>query len=212
MKLDTSRLKSLKPFLFLFAIIYAIVITLGSTLAWFSASDDKINNFKSDLNLFSAETVDLFDPANPWKPDNKQVSAINTGEKPAFVRILVLPTLLKGSTPIQARIGDEIIVSFLDIRSPSNPSGLWLYGDDGYYYFLDVLDPGQTAHPFLFKNVSLSPSLPADYNLAVLNIEVKMEAVSISSLQYRIAWWNNPSPPSSSPLSTIDSILAPLAS
>ena len=129
-----KRLRKLKPVIFVFSLVYAIGMLLGSTFSWFTSSDDRVNEFRNDMPIFSAQAVDIFDPANPWKPDNKQVSAGNTGEKDAFVRIMVLPVIMNGSTPLQARIGEEIEITFLDIyNSVSNPTGKWIDGNDGYY-------------------------------------------------------------------------------
>ena len=201
-----KRFRKLKPVIFMFSIVYTIGMLLGSTFSWFTSSDDRVNEFRNDMPIFSAQAVDIFDPANPWKPDNKQVSAVNTGEKDAFVRIMVLPVIMNGSTPLQARIGEEIKITFLDIYNfVSNPTGKWIDGNDGYYYYLDVLKPSETAQPYLFKKVELKSGLPAEYDDATLKIEVKMEAVGIDAYNYRKAWWNDEAV--SGNLLTVDNIL-----
>ena len=201
-----KKLRKLKPVIFVFSLVYAIGMLLGSTFSWFTSSDDRVNEFRNDMPIFSAQAVDIFDPANPWKPDNKQVSAVNTGEKDAFVRIMVLPVIMNGSTPLQARIGEEIKITFLDIyNSVSNPTGKWIDGNDGYYYYLDVLEPEETAQPYLFKKVELKSGLPTEYDDATLKIEVKMEAVGIDAYNYRKAWWNDETVTGN--LLTVDNIL-----
>ena len=202
-----KKLRKLKPVIFVFSLVYAIGMLLGSTFSWFTSSDDRINEFRNNMPVFSAQVVDVFDPANPWKTgDNKEVSAVNTGEKDAFVRIMVLPVIMNGSTPLQARIGEEIEITFLDIyNSVSNPTGKWVDGNDGYYYYLDVLEPGETAQPYLFKKVELKSGLPTEYDDATLKIEVKMEAVGIDAYEYRKAWWNDET--ATGNLLTVDNIL-----
>jgi len=202
-----ERLRKLKPLVFVFSLVYTIIVLIGSTFAWFTSSDNKINEFRNNMPVFSAQVVDVFNPLNPWKPgDNKEVSAVNTGEKNAFVRIMVLPVIMDGATPLQARIGEEIKITFLDIYNVStNPTGKWIDGNDGYYYYLDVLKPSETAQPYLFKKVELKSGLPAEYDDATLKIEVKMESVGTGAYEYRKAWWNDET--ATGNLLTVDNIL-----
>jgi len=188
-----NRLRKLKPVIFVFSLVYAIGMLIGSTLAWFTSSDTRVNEFRNDMPIFSVQAVDVFDPANPWKSgDNKEVSAVNTGKKDAFVRIMVMPMIMNGSIPLQARIGEEIEITFLDIYNVStNPTGKWIDGNDGYYYYLDVLKPGETAEPYLFRKVELKSGLSTEYDDAFLKIEIKMEAVGIDAYEYRKVWWND---------------------
>ena len=188
-----NRLRKLRPTVFVFSLVYAITVLIGSTFAWFTSSDSMVNTFRNDMLVFSAQAVDVFDPANPWKSgDNKEVSAVNTGEKEMFVRIMVLPVIMNGEEPLPARIGEEIKITFLDIYNVStNPTGKWIDGNDGYYYYLDALESGETAQPYLFKKVELKSGLTTEYDDATLKIEVKMEAVGTGAYNYRKAWWND---------------------
>jgi hypothetical protein len=85
----------------------------------------------------------------------------------------------------------------------------WRLGEDGYYYYLEVLNPGQEADP-LFTQVRLAPGLGPEYQEATMKIEVKMEGVDYYKDHYREAWWEV-SPPVLTNLAAIDGALQALA-
>jgi len=144
---------------------------------------------------FSAAAVDLFDSNNPWVTDNKLVTARNTGNQGAFVRILIFPTIVsKDGYPLPAKIGDEILIPDLNTTN-------WMFGDDSKYYYLDVLKEGETA-PWLFQNVQLSDAVKTnpDYAECNLKIDIVMEAIAAKP-GWTDAWWSMP--PASGPELTI---------
>jgi hypothetical protein len=193
--------KNIKPWVAAASVLMSITFLLGGTFSWFVATDEKINQINSkDIN-YSVPIVDIFNPDEPWGVKNKQVSAENTGDIVAFVRIMVLPTVIKDGQPLEAQIGNEIIIKDLDTTK-------WMDGGDGYYYYLSILRPGETASPYLFTEVELSPEVKADpdYIGASLNIEVKADSVYAYG-DFETAWWNNQIPPAPDPINTIDAIL-----
>ncbi len=186
-----------KGLILLIVLLLGFAVVLGTTFAWFTAKDNKKNEFKGQQPIFDVHVVDVFDPLQPWKTDNKQVSAKNYGTVPAFVRVMVMPVVLKDSTPLMARIGQEIVIPDLDTTH-------WRDGGDGFYYYLEKLMPGETA-PNLFKNVQLSTAVKNDpaYLGATLDVQVEMDG--IVTTDFERAWWNGT--PTSAPLVAIANIL-----
>ena len=208
--------KPVRPLLLLIpTVIVSVLLVAGSTLAWYISTDGAINPFNADKHRFNIEAVDVFNPPNtpplPGGAFDKTVGAKNTGDIPGFVRLLVQPIIFandsSGATPLPAEIGTEVLLNI-----DTNPATRkWVLGEDGYYYYLGVLKPGETAPP-LFTQAQLSPALGPEYINATMKIEVKVEGVDYYQWNYHYAWWENPaSPPASGVLGTVESALSALA-
>jgi len=208
-KLRKSRLLILS-----FCVLFSLTVLLGSTFSWFTAADSKTNNIYTDpMKDFKVIVVDIFDdtPPPPGDPWNKRVGAVNHAEKPGFVRLLVMPAIVAadGETLLPAEFGTHITIEDLNTTD-------WMYGGDGYYYYLHALLPGESTDTMsprknLFNTVKISDSLPAEYEDAHLKIEVKCEAVGIKQWDYRMGWWGNITAPSDANLKAVDDILSLLA-
>ena len=217
------RLNKCKPLILAFSLIFAFVVMTGSTLAWFISIDSSVNNLQAPPDeKFSVSVVDVFNPTpRPDKTYSKRVGAANLSEKPAFVRILVMPSFLAadGSTVLPATFGTHVMLEDLNLAAWNGAGwigGDWAYGGDGYFYYLHVL-PGNTSTDIsglnqnLFNAVKVADNLPAEYKNAHLRIEVKCEAVNTKKWNYRSGWWGKDTAPASPPLSDIDAVLSAMA-
>ncbi|MDR1952885.1 MAG: SipW-dependent-type signal peptide-containing protein [Clostridiales Family XIII bacterium] len=190
----------------IYSIAFAIIVLIGSTFSWFTATDSVANRLQAPQYRLDIPAVDIFEPPaippNPGDgPMDKTVGATNKGDLPGFLRLLVLPTIvgLDGQETLPARLGTEVIIEDLN-------SSDWMDGGDGYFYYLKPLPAGQTTPP-LFTKVKLAAQLDVRYENASLNIEIKCEAIGIKKWDYRVGWWNTDTAPSQPPLSTIDQAL-----
>lgn len=204
-----NRLGKSKTEVILFSVIFAVLMALGSTLAWFTAVDTRTNEMKAEQYDFNIKAVDVFTepdtPVNPGDdPVEKIVGAANKGTLPGFVRLLALPVIVAsdGVTVLPANMGAQLIA---DINTTQ-----WKYGGDGYYYYLDVLEPGEETPP-LFTQVQLADTLGDEYKNATFKIEVKCEASGIEKWDYRIGWWGSENPPADENLAAVDNVLQLLA-
>ncbi|MDR1928098.1 MAG: hypothetical protein LBQ33_05615 [Oscillospiraceae bacterium] len=195
------------------SMLLALFVLIGGTLAWFIATDGRINPFRTGKYEYQVQAVDVFSaPASPAQPGeivSKRVGAVNNGELSAFVRLLVLPSILSsdGSTLLPASFGSEVLI--VDLNTTD-----WINGGDGYYYYLHRLDPGVSTTDLaqdLFSQVRIAPGLSADYNDANLKIEVKCESTDIMQWNYRIGWWNSADPVTAGALAPVDAALSALA-
>jgi hypothetical protein len=206
-----------------FCMVFAFVVVTGSTLAWFISTDSSVNNLHSPpAKGFSAAVVDIFNPSpRPGKTYSKRVGAVNQEEKPAFIRLLVMPVLLAadGETVLPAEFGTHVTLTDANLATWSASGwsgGDWADGGDGYYYYLHAL-PGNTStdtgglNQNLFNTVKVADNLPAEYKGANLWIEVKCEAVGIGKWQYRTGWWGRDTAPADQTLGRIDTALSALA-
>ncbi|MCL2301132.1 MAG: hypothetical protein FWC27_13400 [Firmicutes bacterium] len=208
------RPKPVRPMLLLIpTLVVSLLMAGGATLAWFISTSGEENKFESGIYKFNIELVDTFTqpPTIPMPGGSfsKTVSATNTGDIPGFVRLLVQVTAFADdptqATPLPMKIGREVNLNIFTAD--------WMLGEDGYYYYLGLLAPGETAPP-LFTDVILGGPgvLDARYVNATMKIEVKVEGVDYYKWHYRDGWWVNPaSPPSTGNLGTIEGTLSALA-
>lgn len=206
---DSGRRRILwQPVLVCVTIVTSVLLLIGGTYAWFSASDSKKNSFAVHQYLFHIDALDEFTPPDvPIRPGDppyaKQVGATNTADVDGFVRLLIMPVVIAQDehTLLPANIGEEILIDF-------NLTD-WADGGDGYFYYLGVVEPGQTTEA-LMEEVRLAGGLGAEYTDASLKIEVKCEAVACNKWEYRRSWWGSEAAPAGS-LRAVDDVLSALA-
>jgi len=220
-QLRSWKLRRLKPVILIGCFMLAVLMLLGSTLAWFTANDDVLNRVRRDekAKRFEVVEVDVFPDQDFDGEIEKRVGAQNVGELPAFVRLLVLPVFKSeeghlipavlgqpGANPSDPPVPADANVIVLDFNLAEwNPGTLaweggdWADGEDGYYYYLRRLDPETSTDDLgknLFETLELVQPMPEGYENATLVIEVKSEAVELKN--YREAWWgilgNTPAP------------------
>jgi len=203
----SRRLRRAKPLIFVGCVLLAVLLLLGSTLAWFTAADAVLNPIrrKELAKNFEVVEVDVFPPDQDYGEDVvKRVGAQNVGELPAFVRVLVLPVFIaQDGSLLPAMLGKagdpgvNVIVTDFNLATWNTATnqwegGDWALGGDGYYYYLNRLEPETSTDVAdldknLFNQLQLVMPMPAGYGDATLVIEIKCEAVE--PLNYREAWW-----------------------
>lgn len=214
------RLRKRKPVILALCILFALTLTLGITLAWFTSADSLVNRIiRGDLGgSFAITVVDKFtpptDPPGAGESFVKHVGAKNEGTLPGFVRLLVLPVFVsEDGTLLPAEFGVHVIIKDWN-TTDLDPENDWIDGGDGYFYYKHKLSPNENTDELgtnLFENVSLPETIPEGYENATLKIEVKCEAVGIDKWDYRMGWWGDADEPDDATLKTIDGILALLA-
>jgi len=212
-------LRKAKPVILAGSIVLAVLLVLGGTLAWFTSADFVRNPLRraEPALEFTVVEVDEFDPEPEDGLYTKRVGAQNVGDIPAFVRLLVLPvfkledggpqpTLLPavlGTEPGPVPADANVIIEDFNLATWNGTAwtgGNWVDGGDGYYYYLNRLDPETSTdidglNENLFEHLRLV-AMPAGYENATLVIEVKCEALEVKN--YREGWWgiigNTPAP------------------
>ena len=134
----------------LLSLVSLIVIGLvAGTFAYFTNESVFENIFHT--KPYSADTYEEFESPKDWKPGqeiDKTVFAKNTGEGDVIVRMT-----LDSETWVSAN-GDQLSnkmpggVTDVAVKSFANPSD-WILDNDGYYYYQDILAPGEETSAFL---------------------------------------------------------------
>jgi hypothetical protein len=204
-------------FVLMIAVSMVMVLVVGIAYAYFINNDSVKNVLKSQDLTFRFIIDEVFtSPENvrPGQTIQKIVNVKNVGDETGFVRLLILAEIIAADgTVLEAIPGTTFTFGGLNTTdwSPGN-TRLWANGGDGYYYYLDKLDAGQTTTQPLFSSVTLAAGLPAAYQDASMKIEIKVEASEISRTKYRDGWWKNgDNAPSSTALLRIDEVLRTMA-
>ncbi|MCL2300519.1 MAG: hypothetical protein FWC27_10295 [Firmicutes bacterium] len=171
----------------------AAVLSAGfavrGTLAWLNHSDSKSNGIGIMQYMFSNHIREDFEPPaagtslTGGQEVKKESWVANDGDIPAFVRVKVFPVLTSpdGLLHFEAQFGKQLRFAGL--------SADWMYGGDGYYYYLGVVPPGETTPP-LFEKIELDEDV-VTYSDAVLTVTLIAETVETRKWHYRDAWWEN---------------------
>ena len=109
------------------ALALAAGTRVPDALAYFTSYASAEGRVQVDLTFSETETED---DVSDW---TKHISVINTGTVPCYVRVKVL---------VSEKYGKYVSYS-------SQSEGSWALGEDGYWYYGPVLNPGETASELL---------------------------------------------------------------
>ncbi|MCF0135362.1 MAG: hypothetical protein HUJ69_02965 [Lachnospiraceae bacterium] len=170
----------MKKKIFALAVI-AICLSLFAygTFAYFSVDDTARN-----VIMMGRITVELREWADEGKtvafPEDTIYNVIpgtyvtqiteveNTGTNPAWIRL----SLDKDITfaPAVSGTPDPELVQ-LNLNTVD-----WILGTDGFYYYREALEPGQSTEP-LFTTISFDPAMDGSYEGSTATVEVHVYAV-----------------------------------
>ena len=192
-----------RPRLFILcaSLILALLAVMGTTFAWLVSSDAKTNEMGIMQYLFITKLAGGSPVASAIKGSTilNEAHVENTGDIPAFVRVMVFPTLVAadGVTLLEMQLGTQVVLGALGTG--------WVDGKDGYYYCLGRLGPGDATAP-LFEEVVLDANIAGTQQNATLNIAVVAESIDGTNSYYREAWWGDVTP-TAGPLKDVDKAL-----
>ena len=124
------------------SIIVAATIVAGSTFAWFTSKDEVTNRLSASAK-YDVSIAEDFQPPEEWVPGqtiNKDVSAVNTGNVDAFVRMwlegemsVMNKVALNNSTAVPATVSAGLGFTATDAADKMKGLG-FAYKDDSNYY------------------------------------------------------------------------------
>ncbi|WP_283705906.1 BsaA family SipW-dependent biofilm matrix protein [Clostridium perfringens] len=180
MKRRKGLVKALLLILIVISIISVTVLGKGFT------SIDSINN---NFSIGSVETEidENFDAPKEWDGSNisKLVSIKNTGKNDEFVRVSIIPRWIDedenpwtgDSNLIQLNLDEDNVIDL----NKDDINNLWVYGEDGYFYYMAKLKSGKSTKELLksveIKKDSIEDSLKEKYNGKKIKIDVNVEAI-----------------------------------
>jgi len=192
-------------FFVLFASLgFGLLVIMGTTFAWLVSSDTKTNEMGIMQYQFDVGLVEDLPavPAVKGGTIQNEVHVENTGDIPEFIRVMVFPTLVAadGVTLMEMQIGEQVTLGTLGAS--------WIDGEDGYFYYLGRLGPGDATADPLFEEVILDANIAGNQADAKLNIAVVVESIDGTGSYYRSAWWGADIVPAiTSPFVPVDTAL-----
>lgn len=180
MKRRKGLVKALLLILIVISIISVTVLGKGFT------SIDSVNN-KFSIGSVETEIDENFDAPKEWDGSNisKLVSIKNTGKNDEFVRISIIPRWIDenenpwtgDSNLIQLNLDEDNVIAL----NKDDINNLWVYGEDGYFYYMAKLKSGKSTKELLksveIKKDSIEDSLKEKYNGKKIKIDVNVEAI-----------------------------------
>ena len=180
MKRRKGLVKALLLILIVISIISVTVLGKGFT------SIDSINN---NFSIGSVETEidENFDAPKEWDGSNisKLVSIKNTGKNDEFVRVSIIPRWIDedenpwtgDSNLIQLNLDEDNVIAL----NKDDINNLWVYGEDGYFYYMAKLKSGKSTKELLksveIKKGAIEDSLKEKYNGKKIKIDLNVEAI-----------------------------------
>ena len=149
-------------------------------------SIDSVNN-KFSIGSVETEIDENFDAPKEWDGSNisKLVSIKNTGKNDEFVRVSIIPRWIDedenpwtgDSNLIQLNLDEDNVIAL----NKDDINNLWVYGEDGYFYYMAKLKSGKSTKELLksveIKKDSIEDSLKEKYNGKKIKIDVNVEAI-----------------------------------
>lgn len=123
------------------AVILVLSISVGSTFAYFTTYAEAEGGHVLQLHHDTRTKEEFSD----W---TKHVVLTNTGDRDCFVRL-------------KAFCGSQLELEF------SDANGKWSLGEDGYYYYSDILPVGADTLPIDIR-INLPEGWDTDFNVVVV--------------------------------------------
>lgn len=191
-----------KLLLILITVIIVVIAMAGVTLAVFTSKDKVKNVF--GVGKIKIEVEEEFPKDPPWNQTNpikKEVNIKNiTSNNEALVRVNITPrwvdevrgkeVLFSGDT--SDKVVELEICNILNDLTKQTLKGHWIYGNDGYYYYTQILKPQEKTEDIL-KSVKVNVNEktvenPKEYENKILKVDVNAEGVQATVDAYKDTW------------------------
>lgn len=145
------------------------IFTIGTTVSYYTDEADVTNNIimgRIDIDIEEKIVED----------GKEMVGATNVGLNPAWVRVFVgLPEGTDGKA-----VYTETMFVDGNITNPDTNGEGWNWSEeaDGYYYYSDPINPGDTA--YLFSSIMRSETIEEDELPSNIDIIIYTEAIQVS--------------------------------
>ena len=166
------------------AIMLAVLLVAGGTLAWFTATAEPVVN-EFTAGTVEIELVDEFDGApnvNPGDCYKKVIAVKNTGTKKAYVRI-------KADAVFDGGQSTHVLNYGIDGPGRWNLLDGWTQKGE-YFYYNRIVHPGKYTQPLLKCNRICfdGPSMDNTYQGAKLDITIGAEAIQATNGAAQAEW------------------------
>lgn len=186
----------------------AALAVVGGTWAYFNQTTTIDNQLKTQ-GTYGSTTYEKFNPGDEWAPGavvDKKIETKNTGNYPVLVRVFMEEDWTREGHSILRGPITSLDESFISGEQVDPEDGLtyfgndtdasvvgknlnetnWIKGSDGYWYYGDKLEAGQTTTPALLSSITLKEDtdmgkIGYDYEYVVVDKNVARPDDSDSS-------------------------------
>jgi len=187
-------MKNNKKMVLLLSLIIILVLGIGATVAYIHM------NTKPVTNSFEATEVSC-DVVEKIKEKTKsEVKIANTGDVDAFIRAEVVVNWKKRVVDDEGNVSFEIYGKAPVAKSDDNNNNYdyiiefeteqqtladkgWVLGDDGFYYYTEAVEPGESTNVLVESCAAVSQNAPEGYYLSVEIIGSAIQADGIGTTQ-----------------------------
>jgi len=166
------------------AILLAVLLVAGGTMAWFTADANITNSFKAgtvkiEINGQSETVVENVNPGDSY--DN-EVSVKNAGSKRAYIRVELVPKFVgvEGNT-----LSAEGIVTYPILAN-------WVLHTDGWYYYKNIVQPGASTTNLIEKVIFEGAAMDNTYQGAGFTLTVNAQAIQATNEAINTVWGIDP--------------------
>lgn len=159
--------RSKRPLLAVLALVLALTVGIGGTVAWVY---DRTNSITNTFTLGSVDpgVDETFDGHT-----KEDVRAVNNGTVPAYIRVAVIPMWVEeGTEEAPVPVGEPISLEDLDIEW--NKDGSWVKNGDYYYHRAPVAANGGKTSILIESAEVMTPS--NDYQLDLVIVADAIQA------------------------------------
>lgn len=169
------------------AMILALILVAGGTLAWFTATADPVKN-EFTAGTVEIKLIDQFDGApnvNPGDCYKKVIAVCNTGTKKAYIRIKADAVFDGGQSIDVLSYGINSAINW----GPINLLPGWEQIGE-YFYYNRIVHPGYYTRPLLKCNRVCfnGPLMDNEYQGAELDITINAEAIQATNGAVQAEW------------------------
>lgn len=173
-------------------VIVGGVAMVRPSLALFTSQDSEINEFETgNVDIEIIENFDGCELTESPKTCTKEVSIQNiTSKTDAIIRVAIIPYWQDETG--KAWPGD-VSGSVVQLNFAENYSASWVDGEDGYYYYNQLVSANEeTAQLLSSVTVTIPENLQDRYEGKTLIVDVKAEAVQPTMAAVDEVWPNLP--------------------
>lgn len=162
------------------AILLAVMLVAGGTMAWFTAEAKVENKFKAGtvaLKINDTFVMENAQNVNPGDKYDKVVSITNEGTKRAYIRVKL--------TPLFDNELDTSVVTYPILEN-------WVLHTDGWYYYKNIVIPGATTTNIIKEVKFAGAAMNNDYQGASFTLTVDAEAIQATNGAISDQWLVTP--------------------
>ena len=176
--------KNRKSVLLMASFIFLFVMTIGGTVAFIVDQTDPLTN------IFNRSTVAVEIEETLEGQTKSEVKIQNIGDTDAYIRAAVIITWQDENGNVYGKhpVEDTDYTIQFNLDKQTNPSGEWILGEDGFYYWTDsVLEKAMTG--ILIEScLPIDESNPEGY---FLNVEILASAIQSNPTNAVVNAWSS---------------------